>query len=40
MTGPYPRTDGASGQSSFGIKGGETLVYYLEIASIVGKEEL
>ena len=31
---------GAGGQSSFGIKGGEDLVYYLEIASIAGKGEL
>jgi FKBP-type peptidyl-prolyl cis-trans isomerase len=31
---------GAGGQASFGIEGGEALVYFLEIASIAGKGEL
>lgn len=31
---------GDRGQSSFGIKGGEALVYFLEISSIAGKGEL
>ena len=31
---------GEEGQQGFGIKASETLVYFLEIAAIAGKDEL